>query len=211
MNNIKKILYIGSHLDDIEIGCGGTLLKNRNKKNYFLILTNSEYKNNGKLIRSKDAAEKSFQKVRSKVKITKYKILDNKTNNLQVNDKLVVSIRNFIDFINPDLIFTHWTGDAHQDHNVAGVATLSAARHIKNILMYRSNNYETNTSFKSNFYVDISKEFKKKIELIKLYGDEMKRTNFKWIEILKHQNTIDGFKNDTKYCEAFEIVRCLDK
>ncbi len=35
MNQIKKILYIGSHLDDIEIGCGGTLIKNLKKKKLF--------------------------------------------------------------------------------------------------------------------------------------------------------------------------------
>jgi LmbE family N-acetylglucosaminyl deacetylase len=211
MNQIKKILYIGSHLDDIEIGCGGTLIKNLKKKNYFLILTDSEYKNKNKTIRTKESAEKSFKKIRSKIKINNFKILNNKTNNLLVNDDLVLSIRNYIDRVKPDLIFTHWTGDAHHDHRAAGLATLSAARHIKNIMMYRSNIYKTNVLFKANFFVDITKEYKKKIQLIKIYSDEMKRTNYKWLKFLEYQNKIDGFKNNTQYCEGFEIVRFFQK
>ena len=59
-----KYLFIGAHADDIEIGCGGTLL-NAYKKNQIFnyIATNSEYYDeNGKLIRSELDAKKDIQR-----------------------------------------------------------------------------------------------------------------------------------------------------
>ena len=43
----KKILFIGAHFDDVELGCGGTI-KYFTKSNHnvkILILSNSEIKN----------------------------------------------------------------------------------------------------------------------------------------------------------------------
>ena len=55
-----KVLFIGAHADDIEIGCGGTLLKLSKKNKVFnFIATDSEYKNeNGNIIRTAEDAKK---------------------------------------------------------------------------------------------------------------------------------------------------------
>ena len=49
-----RYLFVGAHADDIEIGCGGILLKLYKKNKIFnYIATDSEYRDeNGKLVRS---------------------------------------------------------------------------------------------------------------------------------------------------------------
>ena len=54
-----KILAIGAHFDDIELGCGGTLLKHKYNGDdiYNLVVTKSDYKSDiVKHTRSKDDA-----------------------------------------------------------------------------------------------------------------------------------------------------------
>ena len=53
-----KILAIGAHFDDIELGAGGALLKHykNNDEIFYLILTKSDYKSCTNHIRTLDEA-----------------------------------------------------------------------------------------------------------------------------------------------------------
>ena len=66
---LGKCLFIGAHLDDIEISCGGTILSKLVKEASVLVLSNSEIKYKEKIIRNKLKAYEYFEK--SKV----YKII----------------------------------------------------------------------------------------------------------------------------------------
>lgn len=207
MKIFNKILFIGCHFDDIELGCAGTILRLEDKEVSFLILTNSEIINKKKIIRSKIQAKKYFLSSINKMKIKKYKLLNLETNNLVANNELVSKIRNYIDEFKPDTVFTHWIGDSHHDHRAAAIASLSAARHVKNIFMYKSNLYRGVGKFEKNFYINITNQFKEKIKIIKCYKDEMKRTNNKFIKQVKKINSYDGEKINCKFAESFYSLR----
>lgn len=54
-----EVLAIGAHFDDIELGCGGSLVKHiKNKdKVYMYVITDSEYDDyDGTIMRTKDVA-----------------------------------------------------------------------------------------------------------------------------------------------------------
>ena len=56
-----KVLAVGAHFDDIELGCSGTLLNHKSKGDdvYMVVITNSGYKDpNGKMTRTNKIAEK---------------------------------------------------------------------------------------------------------------------------------------------------------
>ena len=209
----KKILLIGAHFDDVELGCAGTIKYFTKNKHIVkvLILSNSEIKSikNKKIIRDKNIARKEFLNSIKILGVKKYKLLDFITNKIIFNDNLISKIRSEIDIFKPNLIFTHWDKDAHQDHRAIGQATLSAGRHISSILMYQSNNYISEEDFNGNLFFDISKFFKDKIRSIKCYKTELKRVKNKWLDKVKTKDRENGNKINVKYAENFKIIKLL--
>ena len=209
----KKILFIGAHFDDVELGCGGTIL-NFVKKKYdvkILILTNSEIKNinDNSIVRSKLTAKKEFLNSIKVLGVKKFKLLDFVTNEIQFNDKLIFKIRKEIDSFKPEMIFTHWNKDVHQDHRAIGQATLSSGRHISSILMYQSNDYISEETFNGNMFIDITKNYSKKIKSIKCYKTELKRVKNIWIKKVQLKDLQNGKKINVKYAENFKIIKLL--
>lgn len=205
----KKILAIGSHFDDIEIGCSGFLLKLKKKYDIFLLVaTNSEIINpQGKLIRSKLTALEEFKKSMKILKPKGFKLLNFNTNYLIYESQLETLLRLYIEKVKPEIILTHSTNDAHIDHVTVANKTISTGRHVKNIFTYQSNFYLSQKNFSPNLFVDITKFYKKKIDLVSCYKGELKRVKNKWLDQIKLQNTLNGTKINCKYAEAFEVIR----
>lgn len=206
-----NVLAIGAHFDDIELGCGGTLIKHAKNgdKVHIYVLTDSEYGNyDGTLIRGKDTALKEG-KAAAKIIGGDLKMGPFKTKQVVYGVELIEYLNEVIDSNKIDLVYTHWSHDMHQDHNAIGKATINAARHVPRVLMYRSNWYTTDELFNKRFYSDISAELKKKIEAIKSHKSEYKRRGDQWIDFVVNQNRNDGTEIGVEYAESFEVVKWL--
>lgn len=162
-----NILAIGAHFDDIELGCGGALAKHvANGDNvYAYVATKSGFTNHQNIvIRSDDIANKEGENA---MKILGVKLIKGNFDALKIefNDDLNLDIIKIIEDKKIDLVYSHWMGDIHHDHQAVARASLHSCRHVPRQLMYRSNWYHSNLEFKGNFYVDISYfwEIKKKI------------------------------------------------
>ena len=205
----KKILAIGSHFDDIELGCSGTLLKFQKQYDiYLLIVSKSQIINpKGKIIRSEVEAYKEFQKAKKILRPKNTNLMGLKTNYLNHEPNLETLLRQNIEEVNPEIIFTHSTNDVHSDHNIVAIKTISAARHVKNLFMYQSNFYIGKNTFAPNLFVDISKNFSKKIKILKSYKGELQRVKNSWLNQLILQNKLYGKTIGCEYAEGFEVTR----
>jgi LmbE family N-acetylglucosaminyl deacetylase len=112
VNRSLTVLCLGAHSDDIEIGCGGTLLHlrklYRNVSFYWVVFSGTgiralEAKKGAELIAGEHAQDIVIQNYRDG--FLPYSGSDVKEFFEELKTK-----------ISPDLIFTHWRGDAHQDH-----------------------------------------------------------------------------------------------
>lgn len=209
--NKKKALFIGAHFDDLEIACGGTiqaLVKNKYQV-YIQIITSSEIisLDQKKELRNSIQAKENFKKSCKILGVSKYFLGNFKTNKLVLNDNLVLEIRKVINLIKPEVVFTHWSGDVHQDHRAVGLASVSASRHVNNLLMFQSNLYSGGSNFVENFFVDTTKFFKKKISALKCYKSELKRVKNIWIKNIKNKDSLNGSKIKSKYAESFMCVK----
>jgi LmbE family N-acetylglucosaminyl deacetylase len=209
-----NVLAIGAHFDDIELGCGGTLIKHISQKDkvYMLVVTGSEYKDyNGKVFRTKTTALKEGKEAASimGVAVSHLMLGGFKTQRVPYSVELIEKINKIIDELKIDTIYTHWIYDVHQDHSAVGRATLNAARHVPRVLMYRSNWYATAADFRGNFFVDISDYIKIKIKAIRAHKSEYKKFGEKWINFIEHQDRNSGIEMETKYAETFEVVKYL--
>ncbi len=209
----KNILFVGAHIDDIELGCAGTIVKFSKKNNiYFLIITNSEFYNqNNKIVRKKEIAEKELNNSLNILKVKKIFNFNLNTNNIQFNDDTKKEYLKIINKIKPETVFVHSGNDTHLDHQIVSNFITSMSKKINNIIHYKSNFYHYSKKFNPNLYIDISKEFDTKIKSIKCYKTELKRVKKSWLKLIKLENSLYGNIANTKYAEAFEIIKIVKK
>lgn len=209
----KNILAVGAHFDDIELGCGGSIAKHsKNGDNvYVFVATLSGFSNPyKKSIRKNSLAKKEGEKAMKVLGIKKLYSGKFKTLKVEFNEELNVEILKIIEKHKIDLVYGHWLGDIHHDHQAVGKSTLHSARHVKNILLYRSNWYDSGISFNGNFYVDISKTWEIKKKSIEMHKSEMERTGKKWIKFFHNEAINAGQKINVKYAEVFEVVKFVN-
>ena len=205
-----KVLAIAGHADDIELGAGGSILRHSDLGDEvtLLLITHSEYGDyNGNLIRSKEVAESEAKEAADIMGIKNILCLNYETKKVLYTVELIEDINRIIDNMNPDIIYTHWDGDANQDHSAISRATVIAGRNVSRILMYRSNWNQTTKSFKGNFIVDISKYMEDKIRAINAHKSEVSKRGPTWVEYFTNQNRNTGIEIKSSYAEDFEIVK----
>jgi bacillithiol biosynthesis deacetylase BshB1 len=181
MNRKEKIdvLAFGSHPDDVELGCGGTLakLQKLGYKTGIVDLTEGELGSRGTVAkRSKEAAEASkILKVNYRVNL---KIPDGNIKNDRANrEKIIKQIRSLC----PTIIFAPFMEDRHPDHGhtstlvtegwfYAGVKKIlpSIPAHRPFRILYYMAKYE----FTPSFIIDISEVFNLKTKALNAYKSQ---------------------------------------
>ena len=206
------MLAIGAHFDDIELGCGGALAKHIAEGDtvYAYVATRSGYTNyNDVEIRSNDIASQEGEAAMSFLGATLIQGIF-KTLDVEFVDALNVDILKIVESNSIDIAYVHWSGDIHHDHAAVSKASLHSCRHIKRILMYRSNWYHSNMDFRGNFYIDISDHIEIKKKIILAHKSELDRTDKKWVEFWENEATNCGYKIGVKYAEVYEVVKWLE-
>ena len=156
-----KILAIGAHPDDIELGCAGTLLYLRQQRNAEITLL---------ILTEADRLEE--QKMSNKVLGVRHFERAGFRDTEIPKRKAILFIEKIISETDYDVIFTHAPEDTHQDHRVTAAATISACRNRGNILFYES--YSTE-SFQPTVLVDITETYERKCEAVLTHESQASR------------------------------------
>ncbi len=122
--DLETILVIGSHPDDIEIGCGGTLLRLLSENQlhvHWAVLSGSGERRD----EARTGAEYFLrQAVSSKLEIENFPDAFFPGSYSAIKE-FFVKLR---ESVSPDLIFTHRREDFHQDHRLVGELTWNTFR-----------------------------------------------------------------------------------
>ena len=113
-DRIKRILCVGAHSDDIEIGCGGTLLTLfRNYQNLEVrwVVFSAEGVRSGEARRSAQAWLRPA--ARRQIAVKSFK-----TSFFPYDGARIKAAFEALKPFKPDLVFTHYRDDRHQDHRV---------------------------------------------------------------------------------------------
>ncbi len=202
-----KVLCLGAHSDDIEIGCGGTILK--------LV---EQYPNivfqwvifSASLEREREAicsASKFLADVAQKQIIIK----SFKDGYLPfIATEVKEAFEQIKQTFNPDLIFTHYNSDAHQDHRLISALTWNTFRnHL--ILEYEIPKYDGDLGNPSFFVPLESSICQAKIKhLIDSFPSQKDKQWFSeetFLAILR----IRGIESNApdKYAEAFHVRKIV--
>lgn len=146
----KKILCLGAHCDDIEIGCGGTILKliraSRDLSVYWVVFSSDDD-------REKEALKSANDFLRN---VKKKNVVINRFRN-SFFPYCGVEIKEYFEALkkefSPDIIFTHYRNDLHQDHRLINELTWNTFRdHL--ILEYEIPKYDGDLG-SPNFFVHL--------------------------------------------------------
>lgn len=196
-----SLLLLGAHCDDIEIGCGGTLLKliedyNISRVNW-VVFSSDDLR--------KEEALASARQFLEPITNTEIKIMDFQDGYLPVFwGKIKDEFENLKDKLTPDIVFTHYRNDLHQDHRVINELTWNTFRnHL--ILEYEIPKYDGDLG-NPNLFVPLAESHitqKKKIIL-----DSFKsQLNKQWFDdsLLTSMMRIRGVECGpvSHYAEAF--------
>lgn len=207
-----NILAIGAHSDDVEIGCGGMLLKHVDQGDnvFILTITDSEYAlpSNG-FARSAEIARKEAEEA-AKLIGAELICLNKPSLHLLHNEEFSYEFDTVIQRIKPDIVLTHWGGDFHSDHAAVSLSSIRAARHIGTVLLYRSNWYNTEDEFRGDYYVNISDYLERKLEVIKVYRSVLEPVNYSWINFIRRQNQYEGMRIGVEAAECFSCIKHVE-
>jgi len=196
-----KVLCLGAHPDDIEIGCGGTILnlaRARPKAEFYWVVFSAN---------KRRAAEEreSFGYFLNSVKSKKLVIKAFRESFFPYNGaKLKKYFEELKHTFNPDLIFTHCRNDLHQDHRLLSELTWNTFRdHL--ILEYEIPKYDGDLGA-PNVFVALDKATREKKVSCILRSFPSQETK-SWFDEATLMSTlrIRGMESNspTKYAEAF--------
>jgi LmbE family N-acetylglucosaminyl deacetylase len=204
-----NILAIGAHPDDIELGCGGLLLKAARQGHDVCMYTLTRGAASG------DPEQRTKELMQSAKFIGAKKLWIDNFEDTKLNassSELINHIEFFINKADPDIIITHSLGDVHHDHRAVASSTIEAGRFIPNIMSYE---IPLTKDFKPQVYYDISDVVDEKVELIKIFWSQQSKLYLKAnaIKGLAEYRALQSRLNTSiNYVEAFEVLKmCFGK
>jgi len=201
-----KVLIIGAHPDDYELGMGGTIAKHvKDSDEVYSIIVSD-----GEKIGSAEERKKEAKKSSEFLKIKKVYFLGLPDTKISEGSETIDKIEEIVNDINPDRVYTHSSFDTHQDHRNVSKATVSACRNVKHILFFESPSSEND--FCPNFFVDISDYLQIKIDALNIYKSLEKNGSKRYLEIeaIKGGAYFRGYQAGLKYAEAFKVFRIIE-
>lgn len=158
----KQFLFIGAHCDDIEIGCGGTILKLAKEYPqatiHWVVLSSDERR----AAEAHRSSELFLANVASKA--VTIKAFRN-----GYFPYIGAEIKDYFERlkheVKPDVIFTHYGQDQHQDHRVLSDLTWNTFRNHF-ILEFEIPKYDGGLSSPNFFFPLQQSEYQRKVEIL---------------------------------------------
>jgi LmbE family N-acetylglucosaminyl deacetylase len=203
---LKRILCVGAHSDDIEIGCGGTLLR-LTQEHPGLEITWVVFSGGGVRTTEANASARDFLKRAGKSHVI---VKNFKTSYFPVQLEEIKDFFETLKPFKPDVVFTHYRDDRHQDHRVLSDLAWNTFRsHV--ILEYEIPKYDGDLGM-PNLYVPISRQLcaLKARLLVRHFGSQ---ANKHWFseDLFQALPRIRGMECDssTRFAEAFYCRKLL--
>jgi LmbE family N-acetylglucosaminyl deacetylase len=204
-NKPKKVLFLGAHPDDIEIGCLGAIHYFSKVAEVDIIVACGDES------RSKEFSDSINLLSKRGIKSSKaicYGFEDGYLYDDRRNFKCKLQAlreRNAY-----DLVFTHFRGDMHQDHRVVAEVTLEVFRDSE-ILAYEIPKYD-GCSFLPSVYLPLSNDdYDLKIShLLNSYPSQHKKIWYS-AETFKSKLVMRGVECNAPWAEAFVPVKIFIK
>lgn len=200
----KRVLFLGAHPDDIELGCGA-LLHHIVKKTEVLCVTLSDNQKNPDLKRVKQEHFDSMKVLGVPDKSIIFGPFTTRVFPDARQEVLEYFLKLRKDF-DPDLIFVHSKQDVHQDHLTM---TDEALRAFRGITVLGFDVVRSSYGFFPHFLVEVAEQdVDKKIEALACYETYRDRYYFNR-ELTRSIMVRHGALAECPFAEGFDILRIV--
>ena len=163
-----RILAVGAHPDDIEIGCGGTLAAHIDRGDHVVMLVMTR----GELAHTPDECRLTEQAAAAQVLGAELAWGDQPDGHIELRPA-VEAIEAVLAAHGPfDTVYGHTVHDTHQDHRVVAAAVHSAARRVPSLLGFASPSTHT---FTPTVFVPIGATLRRKMAALVQHGSQTRR------------------------------------
>ncbi len=200
----ERVLAIGAHPDDIEIGCGGTLLEHRRRGDRVSLLTMSHGAVGGA------AHERGDESVAAAETLGGQLLLANLPDT-RISDGIetIRLIEAVVRAIDPTVVYVHSRHDNHQDHRSVHSATLSATRTVPRVLAYQSPS--ATNEFNPTKFIAIDEVLVRKLDVLSRFESQRLRS------YLEAEAVVSGARYwarhlapRARFAEPFEVIRASE-
>lgn len=198
-----RILALGAHPDDIEVGCGGTLIKYAENGHRIFLMVMTEGGQGGLPdVRQREQAQAAKILRAEKVYWGGYQDTE-----VPLGRELIQTVEEIVKKIEPHFIFVHYHDDTHQDHRHLAMSTITATRYTKNVLFYEG---PTTQNFAPTVFVDIDQALDRKIQSLEAHASQVSKTNIEGLsiaDVVRSSAHFRGIQGRVKNAEGFLPLR----
>jgi LmbE family N-acetylglucosaminyl deacetylase len=197
-----RVLAVGAHPDDIELGCGGALLAHRARGDEITLLVMTDGAQGPQDARSRLGEQEDAAALLGAGLLWG----GFRDGAVPAGPMAVDVVEQAMAKSAADLVYTHAPGDTHQDHRATADAVLAASRRAHRVLLYES---PTSVAFSPSVYIDVNGLVEAKQNLVRAHMSQVLKNGLVDLEALEAQARYRGFQARVRHAEAFECQRFL--
>jgi len=195
-----KVLAVGAHPDDIELGCGGTLARHvaAGDEVTMLVLTPGESGPQGLTSRIRE------QEAASAVLGARLMWGPYDDGSIPTGREIVTVLDDAVSVTGAEIVYTHAPHDTHQDHVATSQAALAAGRRLERVLFWQS---PSTTSFDPTVFVDVESTLALKLAALRAHWSQVMQCPMVDLEHVEVGARYWGSRARVSYAEAFLTPR----
>lgn len=196
----ERVLAVGAHPDDVEIGVGGILLAHRAAGDHVTVMTMSHGSQGG------DRAERAAEaQEAARLLGARLELRDLEDTHISESNPTVGLVEEVVAEVQPGVVYVHTVNDLHQDHRNVHRATMVAARRVPSLYCYESPS--TTVDFRPARFVSIEPHLDGKVEVIGAYASQVAVRAYLEEELVRATSRYWGRFGGARFCEPLEVVR----
>ena len=208
----QRSLFVGAHLDDIELAAGGVAaaLVRLGAEVRFLVMSSSEYTSyDGTRHREAEVALAEGRAAADALGVKQLDVLAFPAKDVENHSTVVEAINAVVDEFVPTMVFTHWPFDTHRSHANTALATIAASRYYNSVVMYEpiTPSGRSYVGFRPQLYIGIDDTIEQKLSALRCHRSEYEKYGEQWLEGVKARARYRGYEMQAQFGEAFEVSR----